>query len=107
MQMYFMLRNIHNSVATSPSDQGASKFKLEDALGTVRELPYEWFRHWEVCLFRLAQKQSDNLVSLSKDCFKLNSRILRAGGKSWREVTKLSTKTDQPSLLTRANGLSQ
>lgn len=54
MQMYFMLLNIHSSVGASPSNQGSSKFKLEDALGVVRELPYEWFRHWEVCLVRRA-----------------------------------------------------
>jgi hypothetical protein len=50
MQMYFMLLNIQHCVAPSPGDQGSSKFKLEDALGVVRELPYEWFRHWEVSI---------------------------------------------------------
>jgi hypothetical protein len=51
MQMYFMLLNIQNSVAASPSEQGSSRLKLEDALGVVRELPYDYFRYWEVCLF--------------------------------------------------------
>lgn len=57
MQMYSMLLNIQNSVAISPSDQGFSEFKLEDALGVVRELPYEWFRYWEVCLYSQARRK--------------------------------------------------
>jgi hypothetical protein len=54
MQMYFMCLSIHTSIGISPSNQDSSKFKLGDTIGVVRELPYEWFRYWEVCLFRLA-----------------------------------------------------
>jgi hypothetical protein len=49
-QMYFMLLNLQNSVSTSPTLLLQSNIRFEDALGVVRELPHEWFRHWEVVL---------------------------------------------------------
>jgi hypothetical protein len=50
MRMYFMLLNIHNRVSACPTLLLQSNIHFEDALGVVRELPYEWFHHWEVSL---------------------------------------------------------
>ncbi|EXJ84194.1 hypothetical protein A1O3_04861 [Capronia epimyces CBS 606.96] len=47
MHMYFTLLDIQKNIATAPTQQLQSNFKFEDALGVTRELPYEWFRHWE------------------------------------------------------------
>ncbi|KAF2239142.1 hypothetical protein EV356DRAFT_515376 [Viridothelium virens] len=47
MQMYYMLLTIDNKVAASPTLLLQTNIRLEDSLGVVRELPYEWFRYWE------------------------------------------------------------
>lgn len=48
LQIYYMLLQSQNMIPASPSRLVQSTIKFEDALGRVRELPYEWFRHWEV-----------------------------------------------------------
>jgi hypothetical protein len=48
MRMYSILLQIQDSVAARPTLRLDSNIKFEDALGVVRDLPYEWFRHWEV-----------------------------------------------------------
>lgn len=108
-QMYMLLLKIHNSITTSPSDQGSSKIKLEDALGVVRELPYEWFRHWEVCNSYPVEhwEPTNPLASLSRDFSKHNSKILREDGKSSKAIIRSSTKEDLESPSTRKIGLSQ
>lgn len=47
-QMYQILINIQQSTARSPTGLLESNIRFEDALGDYRELPYEYFRHWEV-----------------------------------------------------------
>lgn len=49
MQMYYVLLKIDSKVSASPSLLNQSNIRFEDALGVVRELPHEWFKHWEVC----------------------------------------------------------
>jgi len=43
MRMYFMLLSIYKRVSSSPTMLLQSNIRLEDALGVVWELPYEWF----------------------------------------------------------------
>ena len=46
--MYQVLLNIQQSTSRSPTGLLESNIRFEDALGDSRELPYEYFRHWEV-----------------------------------------------------------
>jgi chromosome segregation ATPase len=48
LQIYYMLLFSQTDIGRSPSLLLQSNIRFEDALGRVRELPYEWFRHWEV-----------------------------------------------------------
>ncbi|CAG8970730.1 hypothetical protein HYALB_00001512 [Hymenoscyphus albidus] len=48
MQMYATLVRIQTQLASSPQFPGTENIVFEDGLGVVRELPYEWFKHWEV-----------------------------------------------------------
>lgn len=48
MQMYYILLKIDGKVSASPSLLNQTNIRFEDALGVVRELPHEWFKHWEV-----------------------------------------------------------
>jgi hypothetical protein len=48
MQIYSLLLQVHKDIATKPTNLLQSNIKFEDALGRVRELPYEYFRNWEV-----------------------------------------------------------
>ncbi|KAI9864391.1 MAG: hypothetical protein M1813_003311 [Trichoglossum hirsutum] len=47
LQIYYMLLFSQSGMGRSPSLLLQSNIRFEDALGRVRELPYEWFRHWE------------------------------------------------------------
>lgn len=47
-QMYQVLLSIQQSTSRSPTGLLESNIRFEDALGECRELPYEYFRHWEV-----------------------------------------------------------
>ena len=47
-QMYNLLLQVQQRISASPTTMLQSKIKFEDALGRARELPYEYFRHWEV-----------------------------------------------------------
>lgn len=47
-QMYQVLLKIQHNTARSPTGLLESNIRFEDALGDYRELPYEFFRHWEV-----------------------------------------------------------
>jgi hypothetical protein len=46
--IYHLLVNLQNSMGRSPGLLLESNIRFEDALGRTRELPYQWFRHWEV-----------------------------------------------------------
>ncbi|KAF2635384.1 hypothetical protein P280DRAFT_194530 [Massarina eburnea CBS 473.64] len=48
MQMYTVLLEVHRKISAPPTLALDSNIRTEDALGVVRSLPYEWFRHWEV-----------------------------------------------------------
>ena len=47
-QMYQMLPSIQQSTARSPTGLLESSIKFENAMVELRELLYEYFRHWEV-----------------------------------------------------------
>lgn len=48
MQIYSTLYRIQDQLASSPSLASSECILFEDGLGIVRELPYEWFKYWEV-----------------------------------------------------------
>lgn len=48
MQMYTVLLEVHRKIAAPPTLALESNIRVEDALGEIRSLPFEWFRHWEV-----------------------------------------------------------
>ena len=47
-QMYQVLLSIQQNASRSPTGLLESNIRFEDAFGDRRELPYEYFRHWEV-----------------------------------------------------------
>jgi hypothetical protein len=47
VQIYTMLRAIHESIPRSPAHQWADSIHFEDVLGRTKFLPYEYFRHVE------------------------------------------------------------
>ncbi|KAH7076020.1 hypothetical protein FB567DRAFT_632317 [Paraphoma chrysanthemicola] len=47
MQMYTVLLDVHRKIAAPPTLALESNIRVEDALGEIRSLPFEWFRHWE------------------------------------------------------------
>lgn len=49
-QMYRVLLQIQANTAPKPTMLIESNIRFEDAMGDYRELPYEFFRHWEVRL---------------------------------------------------------
>lgn len=48
MQMYSTLLRVQDQLASSPTLNSLACIIFEDGLGVVRELPYEWFKYWEV-----------------------------------------------------------
>lgn len=47
-QMYQVLLRIQQSISRAPTSLHASNIHFTNALGEYRELPYEFFCHWEV-----------------------------------------------------------
>ena len=47
-QMYQTLVQIQYSISRAPSSLQASNLRFTNVLGEYRELPYEYFCHWEV-----------------------------------------------------------
>jgi hypothetical protein len=47
-QIYQILLQIQQSLRRGPTSLLETNIRFEDALGEYRELPYEYFRHWEV-----------------------------------------------------------
>lgn len=47
-QIYRLLLQVQKNISHSPTGLLDSNIKFEDALGEYKELPYEYFRHWEV-----------------------------------------------------------
>jgi len=48
LQIYWLLLRSQTNDSASPSLLSQSNIQFEDALGRVKGLPFEWFRHWEV-----------------------------------------------------------
>ena len=53
VQTYNLLLELQQSAPPSPTMLLESNIIFEDALGRVTKLPYEYFRHWEVCIPQL------------------------------------------------------
>ena len=47
-QIYQMLLTLQKSLGQAPTSLLDSNIKFEDAMGELSELPYEYFRYWEV-----------------------------------------------------------
>ena len=47
-QNYLLLLDLQQKFAPNPTGLLNSNIEFEDAMGEVRTLPYEYFRHWEV-----------------------------------------------------------
>lgn len=47
-QIYQLLLSLQKSPGQSPTGLLDSNIKFEDAMGELHELPYEYFRYWEV-----------------------------------------------------------
>lgn len=52
-QMYNLLLQIQRRISASPTSMLQSNIRFEDALGRTRELPYEYFRYWEVSFSKI------------------------------------------------------
>ena len=50
-QIYHVLLNLQQSLAQSPTQSLDSNIHFEDAMGELIQLPYAYFRHWEVLNF--------------------------------------------------------
>ena len=48
MRTYTLLLQIQGDITRPPTMLLQDNIWFEDALGRVRELPYAWFRHWEI-----------------------------------------------------------
>lgn len=49
-QMYQVILNVERSISRAPTSLHTSNIQFTNALGEYRELPYEYFCHWEVCM---------------------------------------------------------
>ena len=47
-QIYQVLLQIQQAISRAPTSSHASSIRFTNALGEYRELPYEYFCHWEV-----------------------------------------------------------
>ena len=89
-QMYQVLLQIQQRTSNSPTGLLDSNIKFEDALGEYRELPYEYFRHWEVLIsLHLLYLNLSCFTSLSKDFFVPNSKTSLERPRFWRAYTIL------------------
>lgn len=48
LQTYQLMLQMQQSMPPRPTNLLESNIRFEDALGEIKELPYEYFRHWEV-----------------------------------------------------------
>ena len=48
LQIYQMLLQMQQNIPARPTNLLESNIRFEDALGEIKELPYEYFREWEV-----------------------------------------------------------
>jgi hypothetical protein len=59
LRTYHLLLQVQRDIAASPTGLLKSNIEFEDALGRYRELPYEYFRYWEVSPF-VASSEEEN-----------------------------------------------
>jgi len=48
VQTYQLMLQMQQNISPRPTNLLESIIRFEDALGEIKELPYEYFRHWEV-----------------------------------------------------------
>ena len=48
LQTYQLMLQMQQTISPRPTNLLESNIRFEDALGEIKELPYEYFRHWEV-----------------------------------------------------------
>ena len=48
LQTYQLMLQMQQNIPPRPTNLLESNIRFEDALGEIKELPYEYFRHWEV-----------------------------------------------------------
>ena len=48
LEIYAVLMQIQDHIPRGPLQVLSESIRFEDALGRVRSLPYEYFRHWQV-----------------------------------------------------------
>ena len=48
LQTYQLMLQMQQNVPPRPTNLLESNIRFEDVLGELKELPYEYFRHWEV-----------------------------------------------------------
>ena len=53
LQMYQLMLQIQQNISSRPTHLLESDIRFEDALGETKQLPYEYFRHWEVGSYAL------------------------------------------------------
>ena len=67
-QMYQLLLQIQTNTSPNPTVLLESNIKFEDAMGDYLELPYQFFRHWEVG-YHLRDDDQENLTSSLTSAF--------------------------------------
>lgn len=48
LQTYQLILQMQQNISPRPTNLLESNIRFEDALGEIKELPYEYFRHWVV-----------------------------------------------------------
>ena len=48
LQIYQLVLQIQQNIPSRPTNLLESNIRFEDALGEIKELPFEYFRYWEV-----------------------------------------------------------
>ena len=48
LQTYQLMLQMQQNISPRPTNLLESNIRFKDALGEIKELPYEYFRHWEV-----------------------------------------------------------
>jgi len=49
LQIYTALQQHQAAMPPTPTNLLQSNIRFENGLGVIQELPYEFFRHWEIC----------------------------------------------------------
>ena len=68
IQTYNLMLQIHQNISPRPSQLLESDIKFEDALGEIKQLPYEYFRYWEVRISSSYDRKS--IINLKGKAFR-------------------------------------